>query len=76
MSTITIAMADEDLAFLREYSKAQGTSAEELLARQARGLRKVLGRPLPPVIVAATGIIKSDVVARDAHQDWLERKHQ
>jgi len=75
MSIITIAMADEDLAFLREYSKAQGTSAEELLARQARGLRKLLGRPLPPVIVAATGIIKSDVAASDAHQDWLELRH-
>lgn len=75
MSTITLSIEDEDLAFLREFSKTQGTSAEELLARQARGLSKLLASPLPPAIVAATGIIRSDVAAREAHREWLVRKH-
>jgi hypothetical protein len=76
MSTITVSIEDEDLAFLREFSKAQGTSPEEFLARQARGLRKLLNRPLPPSIMAASGIIRSDVSAREAHREWLERKQQ
>ena len=76
MSAITLSIEDEDLAFLREFSKAQGTSAEEFLARQARNLRKLLDRPLPPGVVAATGIIKSDVSAREAHREWVERKQR
>jgi hypothetical protein len=76
MSTITLSIEDEDLAFLREFSKTQGTSAEEFLARQARSLRKLLDRPLPPAVVAATGIIRSDVPARESHREWVERKQQ
>ena len=48
MSTITVPLPDEDLAFLRAWSEKQGTSAEEYLARQARNLREHLQRPLHP----------------------------
>lgn len=76
MSTITVSLADEDLAFLRRFSEAQGTSAEELLARQARSLRTQLERPLPAGILAASGIIAGDVDSGKEHLDHLERKHR
>jgi hypothetical protein len=76
MSTITVFLADEDLAFLQRFSEAQGTSAGEFLAQQARSLRQQLERPLPPEIVAASGIIAGEVDARAEHLDYLQRKHR
>ncbi len=76
MSIITVTLPDDDLAFLRSFSKAQGTSAEEILARQARSLRRQLERPLPPTTTAASGIISGDVEASKAYSDHIERKHR
>jgi hypothetical protein len=73
MSTITITLADDDLAFLRRFSKAQGISAEEILARQARGLRRQLERPATS---AASGIFAGDVEASTDYPDHIERKHR
>ena len=75
MSTITIPLPDEDFAFLREYSAAQGTSAEAFLARQARNLREHLQRPLQPDVVAASGIIPPEVTGEEQHREHLEKKH-
>ncbi len=76
MSTITVSLADEDLAFLQRFSEAQGTSVGEFLARHARSLRRQLEKPLPPGIVAASGIIAADVDSETAHLDHLQRKHR
>lgn len=76
MSTITVVLPDEDLAFLRRFSETQGTSAEELLASQARSLRAQLERPIPPEIVAASGIIQGDIDPRKEHLDHLDRKYR
>ena len=75
MSTITIPMPEEDLAFLRAWSKDHGTSAEALLAQQARNLRERLQKPLHPDVVAATGIISPDVDAEKAYRDYIEKKY-
>lgn len=75
MSTITVSLADEDLAFLQRFSEAQGTSAGEFLARQARNLRRQLEKPLPPEIIAASGIIAGDVDSKSELLDHLQRKH-
>ncbi len=75
MSTITIPLSDEDFAFLRAYSAAQGTSVEEFLARQARNLRERLQRPLHPDVVRATGIISTEVDGEENYCEHLEKKH-
>jgi len=75
MSTITIPLPDEDLAFLRAYSEAQGTSAEAFLARQARNLREHLQKPLQPEVAAASGIISPGIAGRETHHEHLEKKH-
>jgi hypothetical protein len=75
MSTITVTLPDDDLAFLRRFSKAQGTSAEEILARQALSLRRQLERPLPPETLAATGIIAGAIDAAKEYSDHLGSKH-
>lgn len=72
MSTITIPLPDEDLSFLRAYSDAHGTSAEAFLARQARNLRERLQRPLHPEVEAASGIISTELAAKEAHREHLE----
>lgn len=76
MSTITVPLADEDLAFLRAFSAAHGTTAEEFLARQARNLRVQLEKPLPPEIVDATGILPSDLKVRETYVGELQAKHE
>lgn len=76
MSTITVSLADEDLAFLQRFSEAHGTSVDELLARQARNLRRQLEKPLPPEILAASGIIAGNVDAKTEQLDHLQRKHR
>ena len=75
MSTITIPLPDEDFTFLRDYSAAQGTSAEAFLARQARNLREHLQRPLQPEVMRATGIISPSVAGEETHREHLEKKH-
>jgi hypothetical protein len=75
MSTITIPLPDEDFAFLRAYSAAQGTSVEAFLARQARNLREHLQRPLRPDVLNATGIIRPEVAGEELHREHLEKKH-
>jgi hypothetical protein len=76
MSTITVSLAEDDLAFLQRFSEAQGTSAGEFLARQARNLRRQLEKPLPPEIVTASGIMAGDSDAKTEHLDHLQRKHR
>ena len=76
MSTITVFLPDEDLAFLQRFSEAQGTSVGELLARQARNLRQQLEKPLPPEIVAASGIVVGEVDSESEHLAHLHRKHR
>ena len=75
MSTITVPLPDEDFAFLREFSAAQGTSAEAFLARQARNLRAHLQRPLSPEVMRATGIMSPTVTGEEAHREHFEKKH-
>ena len=75
MSTITIPLPEEDLAFLRAYSAARGTSAEAFLARQARNLREHLQMPLRPEVATASGIIDSALDAEAAHRAHIESKH-
>ena len=75
MSSITVSLPDEDLAFLRAYSTAQGSSAEAYLARQARNLREHLQRPLQQDVLQATGIISPDVAGEEAHRGHLGQKH-
>lgn len=76
MSTITVSLADDDLAFLQRFSEAQGTSVGEFLAGQARSLRRQLEKPLPPEIIAASGIIVGEIDSRNEHRDHLDRKHR
>ena len=75
MSTILVPLPDEDPAFLRNFSAAQGTSAEAFLARQARNLREHLPRPLRPEVLRATGIIPPEVAGEETHREHLEKKH-
>ena len=75
MSTLTIPLPDEDLAFLRAYSAAQGISAEALLARQARSFREHLQRPVHPDVAAASGVISAGVASEEARRAHVEKKH-
>lgn len=75
MSTPTVSMPDEGLTFLRAHSAANGISAEQLLAQQVRNLREHLQRPLHPAVIAATGIIASDIDGREAHRTHFATKH-
>ena len=75
MLTLTVPMPDEDLAFLRAYSAAQGISAEALIAQHARNLREHLQRPVHSEVAAAIGIISPEVAGEEAHRRHLDQKH-
>ena len=75
MSTITVPLSDEDLAFLRAHAEAHGTSAEAFLARQAHSLRELLQAPVRPEVTAASGIIAPEVAGEEAHREHLATKH-
>lgn len=75
VSTITISVPDEDLAFLRAYSQHHGTSPEALLARQMRALREHLEQPLHPDVVAASGLVSPLADGLQEHKDHLEKKY-
>jgi hypothetical protein len=69
-------MPEEDLAFLRAYSDAQGTSAEAFLARHAHNLRRHLELPVEAPVKAATGIVSPAVDAGEAHREQFDKKHR
>lgn len=75
MSTITVPMPDEDLAFLRAYSEAHGLSPEAFLAQQARNLRAHLQSPLHADVVRATGIVEAEIDGPQAHRRHLAQRH-
>ncbi len=75
MSTITVPLAEEDLAFLRAYSEEHGTSAEAFLAQQARNLRERLQRSLGPEVTEASDIIAADVDAEAVYREHTAAKH-
>ena len=74
MSTVTVPLPDEDLAFLRAWSEKHGASPEAILAQQVRNLRELLGQPLGSDVVAATGIISPDV-DEETYREYLEKKY-
>lgn len=75
MSSITIPLPDEDLDFLRTYNmRAQGSSAEAFLARQARNLRQHLQSPPHLDVAAASGIIAPEADGEQAYREHLEKK--
>ena len=76
MSTITIPLPEEDLAFLRAYSAARGMSAETLLAKQAHSLRTHLEASPHPDVTAASGILAADLDAESAYRNHLDKKHR
>ena len=76
MNTITVSLADDDLAFLQRFSEAQGTSVGEFLARQVKSLRRQLEIPLQPEIVTAGGIVAGEVDSKNEPMDHLLRKHR
>jgi hypothetical protein len=76
MSTITVELPDEDLAFSRAYSAERGISPEAFLAHQARNLREYLQRPLHPDVAAAIGIVPPSVEAEKEYHEYIERKHR
>ena len=75
MSTITISLPEEDLAFLRAYSRERGISAEAVLARQTHNLREHLQQPPHPDVAAASGVIVPTGEGAQKHKDHLEKKH-
>ena len=75
MFTITVPLPDEDLTFLRAWSKTQGISVEAFLAQQARNLRQHLQKPLQSQVVTAIGIISREFDGEEKHREHLEKKH-
>lgn len=75
MSTITIPIADDDLAFLHSWTQEQGTTVEEFFSREANNLRRHLQAPIHPLLQRASGMIRSDIEGIEDHQQHLDKKY-
>ena len=76
MSTLSIPLPDEDLAFLRSFAEERGISAEGFLAQHARNLRLQLQADLHPVVKAAAGAFQATTDPLAEFHDDMTRKHQ
>ena len=74
MSSLVVALPDEDLDFLKAFSAAQGITAEAVLAGHARRLRELIEGELHSDVSASIGIIKSGD-GEQAFLDHIETKH-
>ena len=75
MSTITIPIADDDLAFLHSWTQEQGTTVEEFFSREANNLRRHLQAPLHPLLQLASGVIRGDNEGIGEHRQHLDEKY-
>ena len=76
MSTLSIPLPEEDLAFLRSFAQEQGISAEGFLAQHARNLRLQLQAGLHPSVKAASGAFQATADPLAEFHDDMARKHQ
>ena len=76
MSTLTIPLPDEDLAFLRSFAHERGVSAEGFLAQHARNLLLQLQTDLHPAVKAASGTFQATADPISEFHDDMTRKHQ
>lgn len=75
MSTLLVALPDEDLEFLKTFSAARGLSAEAVLATHARRLRELVEGDLHPDVAATVGIIDHRRDGEDVFLHAMEKKH-
>ena len=75
MSTLTIPISDENLAFLQEWTKVNGMTPEGYVLAQVESLRRKPTRSIHPALIRATGVLKPDVDAREAYIDFMSKKH-
>ncbi len=75
MSTLTIPISDENLSFLKEWTKENGMTPESFVTAQVESLRRPKRRPIHPDVLRATGVIKFDGDPREAYLDYMEKKH-
>ena len=76
MSTLSIPLPDEDLAFLRAFAEEHGNSPEGFLAQHARNLRLHLQSALHPDVLAASGSFQPADDPLAGFFDDMARKHR
>ena len=76
MSTISIPLPDEDLDFLRAFTKQLGITPEGFLAQHARNLRLNLEAALHPDVVAASGVFRPSPEPLADFLDDMAEKHR
>ena len=74
MPLVTVTLPEEDLKFLRDFATRHGTSAEAVLADQAKGLRRLAQANAFGPLEKLTGLAEPGVRQVDGGEDVEARR--
>jgi len=73
---LTVRLPADDIAFLKGYARHHGITVTEALHRYLYRLREMERTEIHPEVSRFTGLVPSDVDAREAHAVRLAEKHR
>jgi hypothetical protein len=72
---LTIRLPRRDVEFVKNYASAHGLTVTEVIDRHLRRMRELEQYSPSPALDAITGLIPSDVDAREEYRRHLKQKH-
>lgn len=75
-SKLTIRLPSEDVAFVKNYAKANGLSVTEVIDRYLRRMRMLDNQAPPPALEEITGLVPSDVDVEAEVRKHEQNKHR
>lgn len=74
---LAVRLPDENLDYLKQYAAEHGMTVTEVLDRFLTRLREgAEGRPIHPEVEKISGLVPSDVDAREQYSEYLREKHR
>ncbi len=73
---LTVRLPAGDVAFLKGYARQHGITVTEALHRYLYRLRETERADIHPEVSRFSGLVPSDMEAREAHAEHLEEKYR
>lgn len=73
---LTIRLPEEDIEFAKRYASRHGMTMTQLIDRYLRRLQRQQEGSLHPDIVRFSGILPSDLDAKDEYYQAIQEKHR
>ena len=73
---LTIHLPADEASFLESYAQQHQTTVDELMARYARSLKSSADYSPHPANIAFTGIVPTEIDARESHRKHVLEKQR